>query len=364
MLGVTLQSRVVEPPSIGIGPVGTKAYNSQVRVSLNIKTGESALGGLLGALGTKIDLPIALDVVNAQGRLDAIDCDATPPQATIHVAAPILNACIGKISPTALWSKSDVCTTDLESMPMVKVLGIDLLSGKVAIPALAHGQDLTLGVGETLTTNRNALEIGGTVKSLLDQLLKLLLGGNTGSDDTPADRAPNLEIATKLADYYLAKAGSTNISAIKGALTTDHLTWDRPGGLLGLGTVTMPEEWAAKIAALPSVGCTPLFGSPSAACIRTKLIDSLQSRAQDGFISGLLGGLVDLVSNLLGLGKGADGTPLLSTVLGPLLQLLQPILDSVGGLISNLLGDTLGLELGRTDVHLQSLGCRNAKLVY
>jgi uncharacterized membrane protein len=354
VLGVTLQSRIIEPPSIGIGPVGTKAYNSQVRVALNIKTSESALGGLLGALGTKIDLPIAIDLVNAQGRLDAIDCNATPPQATINVAAPILNACIGKINPTALWSKSDVCTTDLETMPMVQVLGIDLLGGKVAIPALAHNQDITLAVDETRTTTRNPLEIGDTVKSLLDQLLKLLLGGNTGSDDTPANRAPNLEIATKLADHYLAKAGSTNVNAIKAALATDHLTWDRPGGLLGLGTVTMPEEWAARVT---------LCGS-SATCIRNRLIDSLQSRAQDGLISGLLNGLVDLVSNLLGLGKGADGTPLLSAVLGPLLQLLQPILDSVGNLISDLLGDTLGLELGRTDVHLQSLGCRNAKLVY
>lgn len=363
-LGVTLQTRIIEPPSIGIGPVGTKAYNSQVRVVLNIDSTGSVLGGLLGALSTTIKLPIAIDVVNAFGRLEDINCDVSPPQATIRVEAPILNACIGAIDPSKLWSKADVCTTDLGTLTFVKLLGIDLLKGKVAIPALNDVQNMTLAVGETKTTTRNPLAIGDTITALLNQLLKLLLGAGTGPDDTPANRATTPEIAAKLADYYLAKAGSTNVSAIKAALNADHLTWSRPGGLLGLFSVSMPDEWAAKIGALPSTGCTPLFGTPSAACIRTKLVDSLQSAAQDGLVSGILNGLVDLVSNLLGLGKGDSGTPLLSAILGPLLQLLQPILNSVGGLISNLLGSTLGLELGRTDVHLQSLSCQNAKLVY
>jgi uncharacterized membrane protein len=364
-LGVTLQTRIIEPPSIGIGPVGTKAYNSQVRVVLGINTGSSALSGLLGALGTTIDLPIAIDVVNAFGQLTAINCDVTPPQATIRVEAPILTACAGTIDPTKLWSKSDVCTTDLNTKTFVRLLGIDLLKGKVAVPALNAVEDVTLAVGETKSTTRNPLNIGDTVTALLNQVLKLLLGGNTGADDTPADRATTPEIAAKLADYYLAKGGSTNVNAVKALLTADSLTWSRPGGLLGLFSVPMPDEWAANVGALKPTGCSQLLGPPpTAACIRTKLIDSLQSAAQDGLVSGLLNGLVTLVSNLLGLGRGDSGTPLLSAILGPLLQLLQPILNSVGNLISNLLGSTLGLELGRTDVHLQSLSCQNAKLVY
>lgn len=364
-LGVTLQSRIIEPPSVGIGPVGAKAYNSQVRVVLGINTGSSALGGLLGALGTTIDLPISIDVVNAFGQLTAINCDATPPQATIHVQAPILNACAGTIDPTKLWSKADVCSTDLGSKTFVRLLGIDLLKGKVAIPALDAGEDVTLAVGETKSTTRNPLNIGDTITSLLNQVLKLLLGGNGEPDDTPANRATTPDIAAKLADYYLAKGGSTNVNAVKALLTADNLTWSRPGGLLGLFSVPMPDEWAANIGALKPAGCSQLLGPPpTATCIRTKLIDSLQSNAQNGLVSGILNGLVDLVSNLLGLGRGDSGTPLLSAILGPLLQLLQPILNSVGNLISNLLGSTLGLELGRTDVHLQSLSCQNAKLVY
>jgi len=363
LLGVTLQAKIIEPPSIGIGGVGTMAYNSQVRVFLNIDSTGSVLSGLLGALGTSIQLPIAIDAVNALGTLKSFDCTATPYTATISVDAPILSACIGSISKTALWSKSDVCSTDLNPMPFVQLLGIPLLQGQVAIPALAGKEDLTLAVGETKSTTRNPLAIGDTVAALLNQLLKLVLGSGSISG-TPANRATTPVIAGKLADYYLAKGGG-NVDTVKGLLTSDGLTWNRPGGLLGLFSTTMPNEWKAIVGSLPLAGgCTPLFGTPTSACIRSTLINSLQSANQDGLVSGLLKVVVDLVSGLLNLNPDGAGTPLLSVVLGPIIQLLQPILNSVGALISNLLGSTLGLELGRTDVHLQSLSCQNAKLVY
>jgi uncharacterized membrane protein len=363
LLGVTLQAKVIEPPSIGIGGIGTTAYNSQVRVFLNIDSTGSILSGLLGALGTSIQLPIAIDVVNALGTLKSYDCTATPHTATISVDAPILNACIGSISQTALWSKSNVCATDLGSMSFVQLLGIPLLQGQVAIPALPGKEDLTLAVGETKSTTRNPLVIGDTVAALLNQLLKLVLGSGAVSG-TPANRATTPDLAAKLADYYLTKGGG-NVDTVKGLLTNDGLTWNRPGGLMGLFSTTMPNEWKAIVGSLPLAGgCTPLFGTPTNACIRSTLINSLQSANQDGLVSGLLKVVLDLVSGLLNLNPDGTGTPLLSVVLGPIIQLLQPILNSVGTLISNLLGSTLGLELGRTDVHLQSLSCQNAKLVY
>ncbi|MNY72955.1 hypothetical protein D3C86_2116190 [compost metagenome] len=70
------------------------------------------------------------------------------------------------------------------------------------------------------------------------------------------------------------------------------------------------------------------------------------------------------MTGVLGLDPDAPGTPLLAAVLGPLIELLKPVLNSVGGLISSLLSNVLGLELGRTDVALQSMSCQNAKLVY
>src|SRR5690606_14291055 len=70
-LDISVKAAVVEPPSIGIGQArhgaipGAKAYTAQIRLNLNIGTSTSGLGGLLGALGTTINLPIFVDLVNA-----------------------------------------------------------------------------------------------------------------------------------------------------------------------------------------------------------------------------------------------------------------------------------------------------------
>lgn len=359
-LSVSVEARVIEPPSIGIGDVGTTAYNSQVRAFIQIKTKpDELLGALLGALNTQINLPIAIDIVNAFGKLTAINCDVTPYQATVEVQAPILRACIGQISSSILWSKADVCLpSNLGSMSFVRLLGIDLLSGKVAIPALNSINEVTLPVGATKTTNRNPLVIGDTVQDLVDQLLKLLLGRGTNNVD-PAARASTPDIAAQLANYYLGKAGGS-VSRLRSLMEQDNLVWNRP--VLGLFSKTMAQEWEDKVNASSFLG--GCGGSLAGSCARNALIQSLQTRNQDGLVTGLLKGLLDLVSGLLNLDVDGNGTPLLSAVLGPIVELLKPLLNSIGYLLSNLLGDTLGLELGRTDVHLQSVSCQNSRLVY
>ncbi|WP_229301037.1 hypothetical protein [Stenotrophomonas maltophilia] len=51
-------------------------------------------------------------------------------------------------------------------------------------------------------------------------------------------------------------------------------------------------------------------------------------------------------------------------LLKPALDVLKPLLNSVGSLLRSLLAQVLGLELGRTDVHVQSIQCTPAQLVY
>jgi hypothetical protein len=56
---------------------------------------------------------------------------------------------------------------------------------------------------------------------------------------------------------------------------------------------------------------------------------------------------------------------LLCTLLRPVLEgLLKPLLNGVGTLLSTTLAHVLGIELGRTDVHLQTTQCNPAQLVY
>lgn len=361
-LGLNVEARVIEPPSIGIGGVGTTAYNSQIRVHAVVNTNSSALGGILGALATEINLPISIDISNSLGTLTNIDCSSTPTKATIAVSSPILSACIGQVSSAALWSKSDACKTDLQPMSLVKILGVDLLAGKAYIPALPNNSTVTLSPGQTVTTGGNPLDIGATVSNLLNELLKLLLGNSGGTNGTPATRPTTPAIAATLASYYIPTTTATNMSqaavdAVQTKLTADGLTWNRP--LLGILSQSMPTEWASNIGS-----CKATFTTYQTSCVRNTLINSLQTPNQNGLLTGLLGGLVQLITGLLGVGAADGGTPLLAGLLGPLVSLLQPVLDAIGNFVSDILKNLLGLQLGLTDVHLSSISCRNSKLVY
>jgi len=361
-LGLNIEARVIEPPSIGIGGVGTTAYNAQIRVHAVVNTNSSILGGILGALATEINLPISIDISNSLGTLTSIDCSSTPTKASIAVNAPILSACIGQISSTALWSKADVCKTDLQPMSLVKILGIDLLAGKAYIPALPNNSTVTLSPGQTVTTGGNSLEIGTTVSNLLNELLKLLLGNSGGTDGVPANRPTTPEIAAALANHYIPTTTSTNMSqaavdAVQSALAADGLTWNRP--LLGILSQSMPTEWASNLGS-----CKVTFTTYRTSCVRDALTHSLQTPNQNGLLTGLLAGLVQLITGLLGVGASDGGTPLLAGLLGPLVNLLQPVLNAIGNFVSDILKNLLGLQLGLTDVNLNSISCRNSKLVY
>ncbi|KAG1389275.1 hypothetical protein G6F59_015613 [Rhizopus arrhizus] len=92
-------------------------------------------------------------------------------------------------------------------------------------------------------------------------------------------------------------------------------------------------------------------------CVRNNLASYIQT-APAGFLDGA-GGTG---------GSNPDGSVscsgLLRTLLKPILPALRPVLNSVGTLLTNLLASVLGLELGRTDVNVQSIQCSAAQLVY
>lgn len=54
---------------------------------------------------------------------------------------------------------------------------------------------------------------------------------------------------------------------------------------------------------------------------------------------------------------------ILCILLKPVILLLKPILNGVGGLLNVILADVLGIELGRTDVTVSSINCNNPVLV-
>jgi len=365
-LNIRAEARVVQPPSIGIGGVGATAYNSQIRVHVNVDTSNPAGGGLasslLNTLGTRIRLPIFIDLVNGQAEVVGMSCDPPPGQATVRVSSTVLNACIGEpVSPDDIFSKRDLCASNLrDDTSFVKLLSLDLLHGKAYVPGLSHSEEITLAPGETVATAGNPLRIGDTVAELLTAALGLVGNGGQAAEREPIP-------AAEFAEIYLPRAGG-NLSAsdanqIRNRLLQDGLDWDRP--LAALLTRSMPDEWRSNL----DLRCkTSLLASTyKRDCAHEELLLSLQTPQQCGLVQCLVGPIIDLLAHVLGGANYASqpGGGLLQSVLMPLVQkALQPVLNATGQLVADLLSDIVGLDLGRSDVSLHSLGCHNVKLVY
>lgn len=354
---VQLQAGIVEPPSIGIGPVGTTAYNAQVRLKVDVNTSEGILGPLLDLLGTSIHLPIIIDLTNAKGEVAALSCDGPDASATIEVVSALGSTCIGKMAPGTMWSTRGSCVDNIEDQALIRLLSLNLLYGSVKLPVLAtRPEDLIFrqeNLPETQSSGTNPLHVGTLVADLIDEVLDLL-----GNSPAMPEKLPE-EQAIRIADHYLnsvtpAGAGSytfNEISQIGSALRSDGIDWDRP---IFLFSQRMTREWANSVR---GGGCL-IIGSAAplryeANCARDKLIDSLQSDADTGLLDKLLHGLVGKVLQ-----------PLLATIINALLAVLEPLLNAIGEFIlAPLLEDVLGLELNRTDVTVQSIGCGAPRLV-
>ena len=89
-------------------------------------------------------------------------------------------------------------------------------------------------------------------------------------------------------------------------------------------------------------------------CVRDALVKYLQTKP--GGLSGAGG-----YNPTTGTGSCSSGLCLL---LKPVVDgFLRPLLDGVGKLLRDVLSEVLGLQLGRTDVHMQSIQCGRSQLV-
>ncbi len=175
LLGINIQGGVVEPPSIAIGGVGTRAYNAQVRLMVDVDSNNLfGLGPLLNLLGTRLHLPLHVDVANGMGTLTGIQCGGSPAKATIQVDSSVLRACVGNVDPAQRFSKANVCDATLQNEQLLKLLGQPLINDRITLPALTGSQNLTLAAGETGSTRINPLAIGDAVSSLVNELLRVL----------------------------------------------------------------------------------------------------------------------------------------------------------------------------------------------
>ncbi len=392
---VQTRAAIIEPPSIAIGGVGTRAYNAQVRLKINIDTGGLALlGPVLSGLGIRLNLPIYADVTNAMGTLDALNCGATPPTATVRVQSSLLRACVGRVAAANEFSQRNVCDAGLQNEQLLTLLGAPLVTDKISLNALTRDESVTLAAGETASTYFNQAQVGTAVSGLVSELLRVLSNVVTPGKQGSTDAAT----ANRLADQYLKAANPGNVfyDAEKtiallrlgdpargiGALGD----WDVVGGVphacgaLNLGTCfetgSVWDGYNATVTGKGMGGLSGLLGSLLGGlvinrcnslfstllnynnCVKSNLASYLQTRP---------GGLEDLAGGTGVTDPGTDQvrcSGLLCLALTPVLETLKPLLNGVGTLLSQTLAQVLGLELGRTDVHMQSIQCTPAQLVY
>lgn len=410
---VNVELGIIEPPSIGIGPVGTAAYNAQIRLYLDVDSDE-LMSGLLSwltgtVLGTRIHLPIWIDVVAGQGILTDINCSVEPREVDILVNSSLLNVCVGDVPDELKWSTSESCQEASSGAELIRLLGIPLLTGKTEIAPLQYQEQLAgFQVGETRSTEANPLALGNAIENIVSGLLDLLSGlfrePNAVGGDLDYSQAGQTVLIENLAKQYLdasANSGLYNVQAVTDLILNGSDEYDSEGNQVLPPLVS--TDWLIENSIPTScllTTCPVSYwndGSFSEAfeayTIPGGLLDLLGiSTLGNGYQScgGLLSALLawnaciefNLVKFLtdkpggIDLSESQDGNSIadpssesvscsgaLCFLLEPVLELIKPLLNGVGELLTDLLVDTLGLEIGRTDVSVESVSCGAPELV-
>lgn len=365
LLGLDARVRIVEPPSVGVGGVGTQAISAGIRVYLRVNTTNIPLVGplLANTLNTKVDLPIIIDVAQSTGTLRKL-CEAPlqENQAVIDVTSAAASVCLGRFP--GMTSATDSSAANFQSLTnrcepsaftaigrhqVLNVLGILPLTARVTLPVFSSTAPVSVTLTEppspnaTATVNATNVNLSKLAANLTDALIGGILGDlfNTG---TPLTEAQRKDLATQLVGGDKNNAGKT-ISKVVNDMQWSKTAMDQlsarltTGGLTGVlgGTLQLVGGIlnSLLLAPISDVTCA-LALTPDA--IRQCRVNAVGTLALNG--SGQVGGVLSVV-----------------------MVLLDPLLSSLSVALQQLL-DVLGLSVGQTDVALISVDCGKPRLVY
>lgn len=356
---VKVELGIIEPPSIGIGPVGTTAHNAQVRLKVDVNTSAGLLGGLLNLLGTHVHLPIIIDLANASGELAALSCDGPAPGATIDVISALGAVCVGHM-PDAMWSTERSCNDVVEDQSLVKILGLLDIKGSVNLRVLETYTERLVFSQEELLSRKgedpstpytlhtieriNPLHIGTLVSDLVTEVLNLLRSADIPNNLTESQ-------ARTLANQYLKTPPENytrgELNSIQSKLEDDKINWSR-AVIIDLGVATMASQWRISASICPNRA--PAFSNPlyDANCVTESLVEALQTEATQPLLGGVLSAL----------------QPVLQALLTPILEVVETLLNLVGEhVLSPLLGSLLGLNFTNAEITLHDMACGTPRLV-
>ncbi|WBX86638.1 TadG family pilus assembly protein [Achromobacter mucicolens] len=365
LLGLDARVRIVEPPSLAVGGVGTQAVSAGLRVYLRGNTSNIPLVGplLASTLNTRVDLPIIIGVAQSTGTLRQL-CEAPlkENQAVIDVTSAAASVCLGRFP--GMTSATDTSAANFQSLTnrcepsafgaigrhqVLNVLGILPLTARVTLPVFGSSAPVPVTLtappspDATATVNASSVDLSKLAANLSDALIGGILGDlfNTG---TPLTDTQRKDLATQLVGGDKNNAGKT-ISKVVNDMQWSKTAMDQlgarltTGGLTGVlgGTLQLVGGIlnSLLLAPLSDVTCA-LALTPDA--IRQCRVNAVGSLALNG--SGQVGGVLSVV-----------------------MVLLDPLLGSLSNVLQQLLG-VLGLSVGQTDVSLISVDCGKPRLVY
>jgi len=375
ILGFNISSAVsvIEPPSIGIGGVGTSASTAQVRAFLNVQFSSSNIP-LLGTLASglaktsiSLNLPIAIDLVYAKATLNSLCTETSAPyHASFAVKSSVLKMCVGGVTQANAFSTAGSCDQIpiANSGPLLKVTVAGATLANVVNPFVITGLPAsgngTLAAGESadIPSGGTTLDIGSAVTNVFNALTTALLNQTTTPSSSSAISSP---LANDLWNNNAsARSGLTpNLTQLTAALNQLSSTTS--------GLQSFLQNTGGQVG---------------------NVLDSTLTLNVPGILSGtgnLLGGVLNLLGNILGqtacavgsqssciaviqnaMNGGSSSLPnSLVAVLGFVVQTLQGPLNQLGSqVLTPALRDILGVRLGVSTVNLQSLRCHGVQLVY
>lgn len=375
ILGFNISSAVsvIEPPSIGIGGVGTTASTAQVRAFVNVQFSTNnipLLGTLVNGLAKtsiSLKLPIAVDLVNAKATLTSLCTETSNPHhASFSVQSSVLKMCVGGITQSSAFSTSGTCdqipVTNGDPLLNVTIAGATVASvvNPFVITGLSASGTGTLAAGDSanIPSGGTTLAIGDTVTNVFNALTTALINQSASSSSpSPISTALANDLWNNNAAAHTGLTPNLNqLSAALGQLSSNATslqgflqnTGGQVGNILG-STLTLN---------VPGIltGTGNLLGGV------LNLLGGVlnQTACGAGFQASCIGAIQNAMSG------GSSSLPnSLVALLGFVVQTLQGPLNQLGSLVlTPVLRDILGIQLGVSTVNLQSLQCHGVQLVY
>lgn len=403
---------VVEPPSIAAGPVGTKANSAQVRLNLDIDSKRLPLGFFLDkVLNLRVNLPVQVQSVRADGTLAALSCpDPTrenQPSMDVDVISSVATVVIGH---------TDKSASDPENILIKTPLSLNV-RGPITAKLLESDTDTVdhLIKDESDWTKANPLLLGNTVDALLDTVFSLLGGlfsppmissewagmaleGSTQDarnaqiemlaklylDETAVNGFYDVNAATNLALYGRAE---TSDKPAMGKLVDSDFTFDQaipqscalfacPPSTWHTGTFSQAfKAYSTNPYSLVGIVGLPWIGNGYQTCagLLSSLVNwngcvynNLQNLLKRHYQHAMLADANQVIQSLKDRSTDDVTCPgALCVLIKPILKPIKAVLNLLGSaILSPLLTEVLGLDLGKSEVTAREIQCNTAELVY